>query len=310
MKRDQRPAEDGSLREMLLYHFCRLQLPAVRLRLDTFHQHLGRTYELYRAKMPDAVSRDGYLETLYAIDWYLCCGCLEKQSAAWEHLFASRTGRTDCLLVDALRARAVRLYPRDEEKQDEAVTEFWSHLIISETPGSVPVLARYDGQRPLTPWLIRVFQNWHLSQLRSRPEEVALPEEEIGLPLPPQSEDRWHEAFVQSAQDWLAELTDEDVLLLGLRLRYRMSQRDVAKLFGIHEGNVTRRTDKLRDRALKRIGETLVEQGWTGDDLSGFVLTEMGGLLLDDPRLSADRLASLLARRGKHLPEESASGEQ
>jgi RNA polymerase sigma factor (sigma-70 family) len=304
MKRDQRPAEDAPLREMLLYHFCRLQLPAVRLPLDTFLKHLQRTFELYRPKAPE-VSREAYLESLYAVDWYLCCGCLERESAAWERLFASRTGRTDCLLVDALRARAVRLYPRDEEKQDEAVTEFWSHLIISETPGSVPVLARYDGQRPLTPWLIRVFQNWHLSQLRSRPEEVALPEEEIGLPLPPQTEDRWHEAFVQSAHDWLAELTDEDVLLLGLRLRYRMSQRDVAKLFGIHEGNVTRRTDKLRDRALKRIGDALVEQGWTGEDLSGFVLTEMGALLLDDPRLSADRLASLLARRGKTLPESS-----
>jgi RNA polymerase sigma factor (sigma-70 family) len=308
MKRDPQAPADGPLREMLLYHFCRLQLPAVRLPLDAFGAHLQRTYELFRAKTPD-ISRDVYLESLYAVDWYLCCGCLERQPAAWERLFASRTGRTDCLLVDALRARAVRLYSRDEEKQDEAVTEFWSHLIISETPGSVPVLARYDGQRPLTPWLIRVFQNWHLSQLRARPEEVALPEEEIGLPLPPQSEDRWHEAFVQSAHDWLAELNDEDVLLLGLRLRYRMSQRDVAKLFGIHEGNVTRRTDKLRDRALKRIGDALVEQGWTGEDLSGFVLTEMGGLLLDDPRLSADRLASLLARRGKQLPAESPNDE-
>ena len=59
---------------------------------------------------------------------------------AWDRLFAARAGRTDCLLVDALRARAVRLYPRDEERQDSAVTEFWSHLLVSETPGSVPVL--------------------------------------------------------------------------------------------------------------------------------------------------------------------------
>jgi RNA polymerase sigma factor (sigma-70 family) len=308
MTRDPRAAHDGPFRELLLYHFCRMQLPGVRLALDVFRAHLQRTFALYQAKVPEATA-DAYFDSLYAVDWYLCCGCLESQSPAWERLFASRTGRTDCLLIDALRARAVRLYPRDEEKQDEAVTEFWSHLIISETPGSVPVLARYDGQRPLTPWLIRVFQNWHLSQLRARPEEVALPEEEIGLPLPAQAEDRWHEAFVQAARDWLAELTDEEVLLLGLRLRYRMSQRDVARLFRIHEGNVTRRTDRLRDRALKRIGEALVEQGWTGDDLSEFVLTEMGALLLDDPRLSADRLASLLARRGKQLPAEN-DGEQ
>src|SRR5438876_7327590 len=176
MKRDSRKPDEGPLRELLLYHFCRLQLPAIRLPMDSFRRHLQRTYELYLAKTP-GVTRDAYLDGLYAVDWYLCCGCLERQPSAWERLFSSRTGRTDCLLVDALRARAVRLYPRDEEKQDSAVTEFWSHLIVSETPGSIPVLARYDGQRPLTPWLIRVFQNWHLSQLRSKPGEVALPEE-------------------------------------------------------------------------------------------------------------------------------------
>ena len=40
----------------------------------------------------------------------------------------------------------------------------------------------------------------------------------------------------------------------------------------------------------------------TGDDLSGFVLNEMAGVLLDDPRLSADQLATLLALHGKALP--------
>src|SRR5262249_33280914 len=131
-------------RELLLYHFCRLQLPVVRLLFPSFQKHLVRTLELFRRKTPIA-TRSSYLETLHAVDWYLCCGCLETQARAWEQLFASRTGRTDCLLIDALRARAVRLYPRDEEKQESAVTEYWSHLLVSETAGSVPVLARYDG---------------------------------------------------------------------------------------------------------------------------------------------------------------------
>jgi hypothetical protein len=289
-------------RELLLYHFCRLQLPAVRLTLPSYQAHLRRTSEIFGRKSP-ASTRAGYLDSLYAVDWYLCCGCLENQTPAWELLFALRTGRTDCLLIDALRARAVRLYPRNEEMQDSAVTEFWSHLIVSETPGSVPVLARYDGQRPLAPWLIRVFQNWHLSQLRSKPGEQALPEEDIALPLPEQADGRWHEEFCLAARDWIGQLDDEEVLLLGLRLRCRLSQREVAGLFGIHEGNVTRRTDKLRDACLKQIGDRLVAQGWTGDGLDEFIMTEMGALLLEEPRISADRLASLLAERGRKLPE-------
>lgn len=304
MNDGQRTIDDGQATELVLYHFCRLQLPAVRLPIGAFQKHLERTFDIYRAKARGA-NRAEYVNSLYAVDWYLCCGCLEGQDRAWERLFASRTGRTDCLLIDALRARALRLYPRNEEQQESAVSEFWSHLLISESAGSTPVLARYDGQRPLTPWLIRVFQNWHLSRLRSKPDEQALPEEEIGLPLPEQSEDRWHDAFCQAAREWLAELSDEDVLLLGLRLRYRLSQREAAGVIGIHEGNVTRRTDKLRDHCLSEIGEKLLAQGWTGDDLSGFIMTEMGALLLDDPRLAADRLATILAAKGLKLPAEA-----
>jgi hypothetical protein len=200
----------------------------------------------------------------------------------------------------------VRLYPRDEERQDSAVADFWGHLLVSETPGSVPVLARYDGQRPLLPWLIRVFQNWHISQLRQRGGVQPLPEEDVALPLPAEADGRWHEAFCLAARDSFKELTDNEILILGLRLRYRLSQREVAHLLGVHEGTISRQTAHLRDRCLDAISQRLVAQGWTGDDLSGFVLNEMGNLLMDEPRLSADQLARTLAARGKMLP----AGEQ
>ena len=198
--------------------------------------------------------------------------------------------------------------PRNEEKQEAAVAEFWSHLLVSESPGSVPVLARYDGQRPLAPWLIRVFQNWHLSKLRQSSGVTALPDDEIALPMDAPKADgsgRWHETFVAAAREWLGAIDDDERLLLGLRWRYRLSQREAAKLFSLNEGTLTRRTDKLRDRALEHIGGKLVADGWAGDDLEGFVLTELGSLLTDDPRLSADQLGRLLAAKGKALPLES-----
>ena len=245
-----------------------------------------------------------YLDALYSLDWYLCCACLAGDGRAWELLFAARTGRSDCLLVDALRARAARLYPRDDERQESAVSEFWSQLLVSESAGGLPVLARYDGQRPLVPWLIRVFQNAHISRLRATGNVHALPDDDVALPLPVRSDGRWHEAFCQAARETLSTLSDAELLILGLRLRYRMSQREVAHLLGIHEGTVSRQTDKLRDHCLDQIRDRLLSQGWTGDDLTEFILTEMGPLLLDEPRLGADRLASLLASRGRTLPPE------
>ncbi|MFM8274284.1 MAG: sigma-70 family RNA polymerase sigma factor [Gemmata sp.] len=296
------PADKGRI--ALLYHFARLQMPAVKLAEPAFLAHMRRTFGVFLPKAP-ATSWAGYLEGLYAVDWLVCVGCLDGQSAAWEVLFNARTGRSDCLLVDALRARAVRLYPRNEERQDTAVTEFWSNLIAPESDGALPVLARYDGQRPLAPWLIRVFQNWHLSKLRQHTGATSLPDDEIALPMDaPRTTDaqRWHETFVSAAREWLDTLDDDERLLLGLRWRYRLSQREAAKLFNLNEGTLTRRTDKLRDRALELVGGRLIAEGWSGDDLEGFVRTELGALLTDDPRLSADALGRLLAAKGRALP--------
>jgi len=287
---------DSDARTDLLYHFCRLQLPVVSLPEEVCSRHLERTFKLHCSKNGNAPSWDSYLDNLYPLDWFVASACLEGNARAWEQLFAARAGRTDCLLMDALRARAARLYPRDEERQDSAVTEFWSHLFVPETPGSLPVLARYDGQRPLVPWLIRVFQNWHISQLRRRAGVQALPEDDLALPLPAEAETRWHELFCQAARDWLSHLEETELLILGLRLRYRLSQREVATMLHIHEGTVSRRTDALRDQCLEFVSKRLVQEGWTGDDLSDFIRTEMAGLLLDDPRLSADYLAKMLGK--------------
>jgi RNA polymerase sigma factor (sigma-70 family) len=280
-----------------------MQLPALVISPGDLERHLHRTFQLFRTKTGASASWEKYLETLYPLDWFVASACLEGNDRAWEHLFAARASRTDCLLVDALRARAVRLYPRDEERQDSAVTEFWSHLLVAETPGSVPVLARYDGQRPLVPWLIRVFQNWHISQLRHRAGQQPLPEDDLAIPLPQEANGQWHEAFRLAARECLGELTDNETLILGLRLRYRLSQREVASLLGVHEGTISRQTAQLRDRCLESISQRLLAQGWTGDSLADFVRQEMGSLLLDEPRLSVDRLAEALAARGKTLPQ-------
>ena len=105
-----------------------------------------------------------------------------------------------------------------------------------------------------------------------------------------------------AARELIGEFGENDLLILGLRLRYRMSQREVAKLLGVHEGTISRQTTQLRDRFLDEVGRRLVKEGWTGDGLFEFVRQEMGPLLMDEPRLAADQLVELLAGRSKKLP--------
>lgn len=300
-------ADELGLRAELLFAFCRMQLPSVVLPVDACRRHLERTFELYREKVDPQARLASYLDHLYPVDWFLASACLSGNGRAWEALFAARAGRSDCLLLDALRARAIRLYPRDEEKQDSAVTEFWTMLVVSDSPGRLAILARYDGQRPLVPWLIRVFQNWHISQLRKGVGAQMLPEDDLALPPPTSDGDpRWRDAFARAARDWLDSLDDSAILLLGLRLRHRLSQREAAGLLQLHEGTLSRRTDQIRDGCLSFLQQRLSAEGWTGDDLSELIRGEMHSVLLDDPRLSIDHLAALLNAQGLPLPPRSA----
>lgn len=298
------PTDADRRRLTLVYHFVRLQFAAIPLARPDFDANIERTFAIYLAKADQPVSWEQYLTGLYALDWTVCIGCLNGSEAAWDALFAARTGRSDMLLVDALRGRAGRLYPRNDEKQETAVSEFWSHLIAADADGSLPVLARYDGQRPLAPWLIRVFQNRHLSQLRVHSSTTALPDDDLAAPVPnaTMEETRWHELFTEAARDWLDTLDDDDRILLGLRWRYKLSQRDAAAIVGVHEGTLTRRTDKLREKALESIGTRLINEGWTGSDLEHLILNELGSVLTDDPRLSAAALGKLLGAKGKKVP--------
>ena len=93
-----------------------------------------------------------------------------------------------------------------------------------------------------------------------------------------------------------------------MRIRYRLSQREVAQLLKVHEGTISRRTDQLRDQCLDYLAKQLAEAGWTGEDVFELIRTEMISLLLDDPRLSVDALAQIVAKKGKKIPDYSTQG--
>ena len=140
-----RPNRPSALQADLLFHFCRMQLPTVSFNRKQFDHHLQRAFDLFMAKVGKPVAWETWLENLYPLDWYLASACLDGDRRAWDHLFAARASRVDCLLVDALRARAMRLYPRNEERQESAVTEFWSHLLVADTEGTLADLVHQTG---------------------------------------------------------------------------------------------------------------------------------------------------------------------
>lgn len=291
----------------LLFAFATLHQPRIALSAAAYRRHLERMHRRASQLVPDWAS---FLAKVHGLDAFVAAACLENLEAGWDSLFRSPAGRADRLLIDALRQHAARCFPRDVGQQEECLQDFWGHLLVPPSNGSLPILERYDGLRPLIPWLIRVFHNRLISQLRAPQarhdglgEDDGLPDlDEDGM-----SHSRWEEAFIEAARAWLKQLPEQELLLLGLLWRFRLSQREVAALFGIHEGTLSRKVSKLRERALDHLTERLQAAGWTGDDLQTYVLREMGQVLLDEPRLSLPALAQLCVRQGVAIPSQPAS---
>jgi len=80
------------------------------------------------------------------------------------------------------------------------------------------------------------------------------------------------------------------MLLLGLRLRYRMSQREVAKLLA-SRGECLAPDDEVARSLSGRDRAEAARAGWAGDDLMRSSSTS-GSVM--ETALSADHLASLL----------------
>jgi RNA polymerase sigma factor (sigma-70 family) len=249
------------------------------------------------------MTAERFLSGLHVLDAALAMGCLERLPAAWELLFAARAGRSDRLLIDALRWHAVRFFPQNQAAQEEQVTDFWGSLLAPDREEGIPLLEKYDGQRPLVPWLIHCFRNAVITWKRKQKHLDPLPDLDVrDAHSETDADSRWSQTFADAARDWLAHLKEEELALLGLRWRYRLSQREVAKVFGIHEGNIAKRIDKLRARCLEQIGRDMEANGFLGEDLQGFILREMDSLLLEEPQLTAESLARLLRKLGMSLP--------
>ena len=301
-----KPINGNEKEARMVRAFCGVHLPGINLQHEKLSFHLQRCKELFNAKCrAKGLPEKSLLEGLHFLDFYLNSSCIEGLSTAWETLFASKTGRHDQLLVDALRSRAARLFPGDTARQEDTVAEFWGFLLTGEKETSGSVLEKYDGRRPLIPWLIRVFHNSNLTKLRQSKHDKPLGDDEADemyWHAPEISDEHWHQEFRLAAQEWLETLSNQEKLLLGLRVRYRLTQREAASFLGIHESNVSRLTDKIRQNFVQMIEPKLLNAGWSGEDMIAFVNTEMETLILDDPRLSSESLAILLAKKGLQAP--------
>ena len=68
----------------LLYHLGRIQFPSLTIAESAYRNHIDRAMNTFAAKSSEFVGWNEFLNTLYAFDWTVCCGCLEGLDRAWE----------------------------------------------------------------------------------------------------------------------------------------------------------------------------------------------------------------------------------
>jgi RNA polymerase sigma-70 factor (ECF subfamily) len=137
----------------------------------------------------------------------------------------------------------------------ELVENFVAELILPRKDAP-PRIARYRGRTPFAAWLRVVVTNHCLSQLRRRRHSAPLVE--LADETPPASHDHrpCRELLLPLVRRALSALGSEDRLLLKLLVLDEVPQQEVARLLGVHSGNVTRR----RQRAAETVWRALAAE--------------------------------------------------
>ena len=132
------------------------------------------------------------------------------------------------------------VYLSDAHEAEEAVQDTFITLMKLCKDG------RYDPERPLKPFILRIAALTALRRLSKLGREI--PQEEIEIV---EENERPYERNEgqRLLREFVAELSEEERLLMERYFEERQSQRVVAEAFGLSRDQVYRKIVKLRERA-------------------------------------------------------------
>jgi DNA-directed RNA polymerase specialized sigma24 family protein len=138
-----------------------------------------------------------------------------------------------------------------KRKLDPANPEPWWNDLVDYLAGYTrpkAALNKFDGHCALRRWLRQVAYRF---LVRDTPDKVYNPEDDVGKP--PIHEESLH-LFSRIVDEAVMQLPDEDRLLLWLYI-CGLTTGQLAEIFSIHDGNATRRRQKVEKKLLMSIEE-------------------------------------------------------
>jgi RNA polymerase sigma-70 factor (ECF subfamily) len=231
----------------------------------------------------DAIAVNNFLDGLHADDLCLVIACERGDERAWTDLFEG---------YGATVRSAARATSSNEAMADDLAQSIWAELHglkAREDGTAAGKLAYYSGAGSLGGWLRAVVGQLAIDQHRKQAKVVQTEEDsDLDRLVLSEAEPDGAHAFQSSAspEDLLAgnmaaadveqalgqaiaELADEDRLLMKLYYFEGLRLREAGAVLGVHEATASRRLTRIHGEVRQRVETILMkEHGWTKSEAS------------------------------------------
>jgi len=275
--------------ELILAGADRLLARATNARLltaQTLTKRLRRVTEKYVLRHDPAAGAatiNGFLDGLHADELCLVMACEQGDQTAWSELFEG---------YGATVRSAARASSSSESMADDLAQSIWAELHglkAREDGTAAGKLAYYSGAGSLGGWLRAVVGQLAIDQHRKQAKVVQTEEDsELDRLVLSETEPDGAHAFQTAAspEDLLAgnmaaadvekalgqaiaELADEDRLLMKLYYFEGLRLREAGAVLGVHEATASRRLTRIHGEVRQRVEAILMkEHGWTKSEAS------------------------------------------
>ena len=219
-----------------------------------------------------------FIDDLYADDLCLCIACQRGDQTAWSELVEG---------YGATVKSAARAASPNEEMAEDLAQSIWAELHglkIREDGQPAGKLAYYSGAGSLGGWLRAVVGQLAVDRHR-REARLVHPEEDADFdrlagdgetqrvfhtaatPEDTLTQNLAGAAVENALADALADLKDEDRLLVKLYYFDGLRLREAGAVLGVHEATASRRLTRIHGEIRKQVEASLISQhGWTHDE--------------------------------------------
>jgi RNA polymerase sigma-70 factor (ECF subfamily) len=234
----------------------------------TLHESVG-AWARGRGAPPGDREVAEYLDGLNAEDLVLACACVAGITRAWEHFVAEYR--------EMLQASA-RALIHDEVRARDLADSLYAELYGLEERDGVrrSLLAYFHGRSSLRTWLKAIVAQRFVDtyRARQRAEEFseaaarALPEAGSAAAADPPEPGHAHyvEALAQAFARALAELEPRDRMRINFYYVEENTLKEIGRIMGEHESNVSRRLARSRKQLRRRIEQLLRRENRLSDE--------------------------------------------